>query len=242
MTMEELVALITSLAARAPLTMVAIDGPSGSGKSTLSAILHRSLPGSQLVDIEHFYTDIGVDPPDGLSPHEAYEQHVDWQALDAQVLRPLRRREPGSYRPYDWIAEKRSDSAEVRPEGIVLVDGVYSMRPELMDAYDLTVYVDTPPRERTARLASARTTPSGSTAGPSASTGTWTTCAVKGARGRGGFRRTVARPRCASVRPELVEACPEGARRGPSPHLVIPARQSGYSALAGWRWQGMSSQ
>ena len=153
MTIDELVALITSLATAAPLTIVAIDGPSGSGKSTLSATLHTSLPGSQLVDIEHFYSDIGVDPPDGLSPHEAYEQHVDWHALDAQVLRPLRRGEPGRYRLYDWIAEKRSDSAEIKPEGIVLVDGVYSMRPELTDAYDLTVYVETPPRERTARLA-----------------------------------------------------------------------------------------
>ena len=153
MTLDELVALITSLAARAPLTMVAIDGPSGSGKSTLSATLHSSLPGSQLVDIEHFYSDIGVDPPDGLSPHEAYEQHVDWHALDAQVLRPLRRGEPGRYRLYDWIAEERTDSTEVRPEGIVLVDGVYSMRPELTDAYDLTVYVETLTRERTARLA-----------------------------------------------------------------------------------------
>ena len=113
--------------------MIAIDGPSGSGKSTLSATLRRSLPGSQLVDIEHFYTDIGVDPPDGLPPHEAYEQHVDWRALDAQVLRPLRRGEPGRYRLYDWIAEKRSASAEIKPEGIVLVDGIYSMRPELMD-------------------------------------------------------------------------------------------------------------
>ena len=153
MTLDELVALITSLAAHAPLTMVAIDGPSGSGKSTLSATLHSLLPGSQLVDIEHFYSDIGVDPSDGLSPHEAYEQHVDWQALDAQVLRPLRRGEQASYRLYDWIAEKRSDSAEIKPEGIVLVDGIYSMRPELTDAYDLTVYVDTPPHQRTARLA-----------------------------------------------------------------------------------------
>ena len=153
MTIDELVALINSLAARAPLTMVAIDGPSGSGKSTLSATLHRSLPGSQLVDIEHFYSDIGVDPPDGLSPHEAYEQHVDWRALDAQVLRPLRRGEPGRYRLYDWIAERRQDWVQVQAEGIVLVDGIYSMRPELTDAYDLTVYVETPPRERTARLA-----------------------------------------------------------------------------------------
>ena len=151
--MEELVALITSLAARAPLTMVAIEGPSGAGKSTLSRTLHGLLPGSQVVDLEFFYSDVGVDPPDGLSPEECYEQHVDWRALDAQVLRPLRRGEPGRYRMYDWIAEKRTDWVDVKPEGIVLVDGLYSMRPELMDVYDLTVYVDTPPNERSARLA-----------------------------------------------------------------------------------------
>ena len=152
-TREELAALITSLAARAPLTIVAIEGPSGAGKSVLSRTLHGLLLGSQVVDLEFFYSGVGVDPPDGLSPEECYEQHVDWRALDAQVLRPLRRGEPGRYRLYDWIAEKRTEWVEVRPEGIVLVDGLYSMRPELMGVYDLTVYVDTPPVERSARRA-----------------------------------------------------------------------------------------
>lgn len=152
-TLQELVALLEALAARAPLTIAAIEGPSGSGKSTLSRTLHGLLPGSQVIDLEHFYSDIGVDPPDGLSPEECYERHVDWRALDIQALRPLRRGEPGRYRTYDWIAEQRGDWVEVRPEGIVLVDGLYSMRPELADVYDLTVYVDTPPGERAARLA-----------------------------------------------------------------------------------------
>ena len=152
MTLEELAATITSLAARAPLTMVAIDGESGAGKSTLARTLHGLLPGSQVVDIEHFYSDAGVHPPDGLSPEEAYEQHVDWRALDQRVLRPLRKGEPGSYQTYDWIAEQRADWATVQPRGIVLIDGVYSMRPELMDVYDLTVFVEAPPHVRTARL------------------------------------------------------------------------------------------
>ena len=153
MSLAELIDLINALGARAPLTIVALDGPSGAGKSTLSLNLHRLLPGSQVVDLEFFYSDVGVDPPDGLSPEECYEQHVDWRALDAQALRPLRRGEPGRYQLYDWIAEQKGDWVSVRPEGIVLIDGLYSMRPELMDVYDLTVYVDTPPGERSARLA-----------------------------------------------------------------------------------------
>ena len=152
MTLEDLVALINALAARAPLTIVAIDGPSGSGKSTLSCTLNCLLPDSQVVDLEFFYSDVGVDPPDGLSPEECYEQHVDWRALNEQVLRPLRRGDPGRYRLYDWIAGQRGDWVTVRPEGIVLIDGLYAMRPELMDVYDLTVYVEAPPSERAARL------------------------------------------------------------------------------------------
>ena len=153
MTLAELVDLINTLASRAPLTMVAFDGPSGSGKSTLALNLHRMLPGSQVVDLEFFYTETGVNPPGGLSPEECYEQHVDWRALDEQVLRPLLRGEPGRYQLYDWMAEQKGDWVSVTPEGIVLIDGLYSMRPELMDVYDLTVYVDTPPAERSARLA-----------------------------------------------------------------------------------------
>lgn len=152
MTLDELVALINALAARAPLTMVAIEGPSGSGKSTLSRTLHGLLPDSQVVDLEFFYSEVGVDPPDGLSPEECYEQHVDWRALEAQVLRPLRRGEAGGYQLYDWIAGRRGEWVSVRPEGVVIIDGLYAMRPEISDVYDLTVYVDTPPAERAARL------------------------------------------------------------------------------------------
>ncbi|MDE2801589.1 MAG: AAA family ATPase [Chloroflexota bacterium] len=153
LTLQELVELITSLATWSPLTMVAVDGPSGAGKSTLSRTLNGKLPDSQVVDLEFFYSDIGVDPPDGLSPEECYEQHVDWRALDTQVLRPLRRGEPGRYRLYDWNTGHRGDWVDVAPGGIVVIDGLYSMRPELMDVYDLTVYVDAPPGERLARLA-----------------------------------------------------------------------------------------
>ncbi len=153
MTVAEIVDIINALASRATLTMVAFDGPSGSGKSTLALNLHKLLPGSQVVDLEFFYTEIGVDPPGGLSPEECYEQHVDWRALDSQVLRPLSRGEPGRYQLYDWVAEQKGDWVSVRPDGIVLIDGLYSMRPELTDAYDLTVFVDTPPAERSARLA-----------------------------------------------------------------------------------------
>ena len=159
MNLDDLVALINSLASRTQLTMVAIDGPSGSGKSTLSRTLQGRLPGSQVVDLEYFYSDVGVDPPDGLSPEQCYEQHFDWRALDAQVLRPLRRGEPGSYQLYDWITGHRGDWVTVRPDGIVLIDGLYSMRPELTDAYDLTVYVDTPPAERSSRLATRQDNP-----------------------------------------------------------------------------------
>jgi uridine kinase len=58
------------------------------------------------------------------------------------------------YRRYDWSAGALAvdGGCAVARDGIVLVEGVYTARPELAGHYDLVVYVDTPPDESMRRL------------------------------------------------------------------------------------------
>lgn len=92
-------------------TIVMIDGPSGAGKTTLAVALSAAL-------------DAPVLTVDDLCP--------GWDGLDevpgllAATLEPLAHGDVGSYQRYDWEAGRLAEWVEVRPTGLLLVDGVGS--------------------------------------------------------------------------------------------------------------------
>lgn len=138
--------------------VVAIDGPSGAGKSTLAAAVALRTGGS-VVDGDDFYDPVlpGLEPAEqtAMSDAEVAGLVIDWRRLRAEVLEPLRQGRSVSYRPYDWAAD---DGRHGEPKGLraadpVILEGVYSARPELADLVDLSVYVETAPDVQARRLA-----------------------------------------------------------------------------------------
>jgi uridine kinase len=134
---------------RGGFALVAIDGPGGSGKSTLAAELGERLRGLGQVTIVHgddFYRPLAAEDRLRLSPQDGYAQYFDWQRLRDQVLSRLAAGIAGQYQRYDWPAGVLA-AGEVHHaprSGVVIVEGVYTARPELAGYYDLTVWVDTP--------------------------------------------------------------------------------------------------
>ena len=125
------------------LVIVAIDGYSGSGKSTLARSLverHRA----SLVHMDDFYRVIDPDARARLTPAEGMDQYFDWQRVRREALEPLKRGDPARFKRYDWSANQLGSWEEVAPAGVVIIEGVYSARPELADLIDLRVVVETP--------------------------------------------------------------------------------------------------
>ncbi|WP_219467312.1 uridine kinase family protein [Nonomuraea rhizosphaerae] len=98
-----------------PVRLVAVDGPAGSGKTTYADALAAAL-GCQVVHSDDFPV-----PWDG-GPGGWFE------ALDAQVLRPLRRGRPGAFRRYDWVRDAYADLVTVAPAPVLVVEGVGTAR------------------------------------------------------------------------------------------------------------------
>ena len=138
---------------REGFVLIAIDGLGGSGKSTLAAAL-VDRHGAVVVHGDDFYRPMGAGERAALDPEQGYQRYFDWQRLRDEVLIPLAARRSAGYRRYDWAAKALiSDEIHtVAPVGMVVVEGVYSARPELAAFYDLVVYVDTPPGESMQRL------------------------------------------------------------------------------------------
>ncbi|MFI7075410.1 hypothetical protein [Micromonospora sediminicola] len=125
-------------------TIIAIDGPGGSGKTTLAANVAELLSGATTVHGDDFYRPMPEHERTQLDPQQGYQRYFDWQRLRDQVLVPLRTHQTARYQSYDWATGQLATWNEVRPGTTVIVEGVYSARPELSPYYHLTAYVDTP--------------------------------------------------------------------------------------------------
>jgi uridine kinase len=132
--------------------LVALDGRSGTGKSTLARAVGEPLS-ALVIDGDDFYAG-GTDAYwAGLDPEEKVAHVIDWRR-QREVLENLRRRQPATWRPYDWESDDGSFGPPVScsPADIVILDGAYSARSELADLFTRRVLLDVPPDVRRARL------------------------------------------------------------------------------------------
>ena len=132
--------------------LVAIDGHSAAGKSTLAGELAARLDAA-LVHADDFYRDLTHDDRLALSPEQGVSSFFDWERMRREALEPLRAHNQARFRRFDWSVGSglTSDLVVVGARPIVIVEGVYSARPEFDDLLDLKVLVEAPLTERERR-------------------------------------------------------------------------------------------
>jgi uridine kinase len=135
---------------------VAFDGPDTAGKTTLADEVAPAVRarGRQVVraSVDGFHRPraqryrLGPDSAEGY-----YQDSFDHETLRAALLEPLG---PGGDRRYRSAAfDHRTDAPVAAPVGVaapdavLLFDGVFLLRPELRDAWDLRVFVTVPEEE-----------------------------------------------------------------------------------------------
>jgi uridine kinase len=74
-------------------------------------------------------------------------------------LLPLRAGKTARFQYYDWVKDCLSQWVEIEPGGITIVDGVFSLRNELVDSYDLRIWFSCPQEIRISRLLNRGDTP-----------------------------------------------------------------------------------
>ncbi len=132
--------------------VVALDGPGGSGKSTLARELAAAYDGlAVVVEGDDFYADLDDDYRARLDAKDGYREYFDWQRLRDQVFVPTRQSRPIKYQRYDWDNARMGAWVTVPGVELLLIDGVYSSRPELREYADLVLWVTTSEEERVRR-------------------------------------------------------------------------------------------
>jgi uridine kinase len=134
--------LIKVRAKKIPL-LVAIDGQSAAGKSTLARFIEEQLPDVTIVHADDFYRVMDEQERAALDAEGGYNHYYDWERLQQQVLEPLTQTQSAQYQRYNWVENMLGEWVEVLSQGIVVVEGVYTLRPELRHYYDVKIYVAT---------------------------------------------------------------------------------------------------
>ncbi len=139
--MEERVSLLkekilNSKAEKRPF-LVALEGGSASGKSTLGGALAKELDAT-LVHMDDFFL------PMELRTLERFAQpggNVHWERVLAEVLQPLSEGKSLEYGVFNCSVMAVDRICRETAKDVVIVEGAYSLHPELRDHYDYKVFL-----------------------------------------------------------------------------------------------------
>lgn len=126
----------------------AIEGGSGSGKTSLSKMLEERY------DCNVFHMDDFFLRPEQRVPERFMEPggNVDRERFLETVLLPLSSNETINYVRFDCGSFTLSQSQKIAPKKINIIEGSYSMHPELSWAYDFGVFLEISPRLQEERI------------------------------------------------------------------------------------------
>lgn len=117
---------------------IAIDGRCGSGKTTLANKL-KTYFDCHIFHMDDFYLQ------EYQRTQERYNEpggNVDRERFKKEVLDPLKNQQDVLYRPIECSSMSISEGTVYPYKPINIIEGSYSCHPELIDDYDMTIFLD----------------------------------------------------------------------------------------------------
>lgn len=128
--------------------LVAVEGGAAAGKSTLGALLE------QIYDCTLLHADDYFLRPHQRTPERLAEPggNLDRERLEAELLRPWKQGQPAVWQRYDCHSGALCPAEETVFRPLTVLEGAYSMHPDLAGYYDLSVFMKVGPSLQAARI------------------------------------------------------------------------------------------
>ncbi|HRR76066.1 MAG TPA: AAA family ATPase [Ruminococcus sp.] len=159
MEINDIIGKIRSLYKIDQTLVIGIDGAGGAGKSTIAEQLRLRLSelghNVVLLHIDDFIHPKAVRYNDDYPQWEQY-YYLQWRYdyFMQELIAPIKKgAQPKPFELYDKENDKYIVcSCDIPCGSIVIVEGVFLMRKELSGAFDYTIYIDVPQKERLERV------------------------------------------------------------------------------------------
>lgn len=138
MDMERIINIIKDLNKDKKLVLIGIDGPCASGKTTLAAKLAKEF-GAQVIHADDFFLPFEMKTPERLSQPGG---NIHYERFKEEVTKGIESRKLFEYGVYRCSEGRIAEKKTVIPEGIIIIEGSYSLHPSMGVDYDLRVFVE----------------------------------------------------------------------------------------------------
>ena len=143
-----LLAKIEALSSKKSSALIAIEGGSASGKTTLSQLLSR------VYDCNVFHMDDFFLRPEQRTEARFAQAggNIDHERFLEEVLLPLSQGKTVQYSAFDCSTFTLRPAVEIAPKGLNIIEGAYSMHPQLAQYYDFSVFLSITPQLQRKRI------------------------------------------------------------------------------------------
>lgn len=132
--------------------VIGIDGMAASGKTTLTALLSERLDAS-VIHMDDFFLPQGFRTPERLKTPGGNVYH---ERFCKEVVPYLRSGVLFGYRVFDAHSHVYTETRDVWPKPVIIVEGCYCMHPTFGDLYDLKLFVEISSAEQWKRITETR--------------------------------------------------------------------------------------
>ena len=128
--------------------IIAIDGCCASGKSSLANFINDNF----ICNV--FHMDDYFLPPEKKTAERLSEPggNVDWERFEDEILKNIIKNQNFTFNIYDCHSLSYFESGKVFCKRLNIVEGVYSMHPELNDYYDYKIFLDVEESKKHSRI------------------------------------------------------------------------------------------
>lgn len=128
--------------------IIAIDGNAGAGKTTLANNLEK-LFDAQVIHMDNFFL------PLELRTEERYQEiggNIHYERFVTEVTEKINLNQDVEYRIFDCKTCSYVSTKKIYNQGVIIVEGVYSMHPKLDMNYDLKLFMAVDENEQKNRI------------------------------------------------------------------------------------------